>query len=64
MTHLPIDHLNPANDPNILPENARFDNKSTIKTAVIDRIRCQLPSHYTPDDVVVIDSLPVTKHGE
>ena len=40
------------------------DETTTIKASVIDRIRCQLPSQYTPDNVVVIANLPVTKHGK
>ena len=62
VTDLPTSQLESIDD-SFMRERNR-EETTTIKTAVIDRIRCQLPSHYTPDDVVVIDNLPVTKHGK
>ena len=63
VTDLPTTQSHSSDD-HILSESTGVDNVSIIKKAVIDRIRCQLPSHYTPDDVVVIENLPVTKHGK
>lgn len=27
-------------------------------------IKRKLPKHYTPDDIILVDEIPITKHGK
>ena len=38
-------------------------DRTALRDIVIKKIRSSLPGHYIPDDVIQIDSLPITKHG-
>ena len=56
-----LENLKPVSD------STNAFNEETDRTAlrdiVIKKIRSCLPSHYIPDHVIQIDSLPITKHG-
>lgn len=36
----------------------------TMKDYLQSVIKRKLPKHYTPDDMILVDEIPITKHGK
>ena len=64
-----LEDLGAASDTttNLNKETARTDlseaGRTDLRDIVVQKIRSSLPDHYSPDHVIQINSLPITKHG-
>lgn len=57
--------ISASDRPDLSPTFDGFlDKESEVKLRVRSVIELWLPAHYTPDDIVLIESMPFTKHGE
>lgn len=36
----------------------------TMKDYLQSIIKRKLPKHYSPDDIILVDEIPITKHGK